>query len=328
MVRKVMQVADVSFSVQAKQEMARILPAKTCCRRSEWIGLLRSCGSLNLTGQGAIRYRLVWETEIAAVARAIFRLCRSMDGLIPTLSMEERKRPKKRRFFQVTVPDSPGLRRWLTGTDKLLDGPAFQVGDLLVGALGDTQLRSCCRRAFLRGAFLGFGSVADPGKVHHLEMGPCESPMLAKLQESLQALNIKFGIIERRGQSWLYIKDSESIITFLQVTGANQAVLRYQDAKLMRDVRNHVNRMVNAETANLTKAVEAGLRQWEMIRSLQCDPLWEELPPNVREVAELRLKFPDLSLRELGEMADPPLTKSSVQHCMRQLQKMADRFRA
>lgn len=323
----------VSFSIQAKQELARVMPDRDCCRRAELIGLLRSCGNLTVTGGEERRFCYVWESEIAAVARKIFKMLRAIEEVEPALSVELRRRPKRRRFFRVEAVDNEVLRRGLfsdasPSESGQAEGSSAEASsfDVLAAIQRPIDDRPCCRRAFLRGAFLGFGSVTNPNKEHHLEMGPCEAPMLRDLQECLQLLDITGHVMERRDAKWLYLKGSESIVTMLQATGANLAVLQYQDIRLMRDMRNRVNRMVNAETANLTKAVEAGMRQIEAIRFIRANDGWEQLPPAVRHIAQLRLDHPELSLRELGELLEPPWTKSRVQNAMNRIQKMAARL--
>ena len=183
--------------------------------------------------------------------------------------------------------------------------------------------RDCCAIAYLRGAFLGGGFVADPHGDFHFEL-TAESEQLAEDLVSLLArFDIEARVARRRGTFAVYLKGAEPIITFLALVGAHRALLRTEDVRIVKSVRNDVNRLVNAEIANQQKTAEAAVGQIEAIETLRATRGLDSLPPALRELARLRLENPDVSLRELGELADPPLSKSAVYHRVRRIEELA-----
>lgn len=180
-----------------------------------------------------------------------------------------------------------------------------------------------CTWAYLRGVFLARGSVNRPGRPYHLEL-VCDSPAVHELVgRLLEEVGLRAGSARRRGSFLHYLKDSDAVIAFLQEIGASRAVLELENSRALKGVRNQVNRMVNAETANLDKVVTASLHQIEAIHRLQAAGLFAQLSPAQQAVAEARLRHPDCSLRELGRLLDPPLSKSAVQYHMGRLLRLA-----
>lgn len=192
-------------------------------------------------------------------------------------------------------------------------------------AAGQRPLRRRDREAFLRGLFLGSGSVTGPGHGYHAELVLPETAAAARVARELRRWGLRPGRARRRGRIGVYLKEADQIAEFLGRLGAHQAVLALENHRVVKGVRNRVNRLVNAETANLRKAVDAGLRQVEAIRRLVEAVGWDGLPPSLREVARMRLEHPSASLRDLGQMLDPPLSKSAVGHRIRRLQALAAR---
>jgi DNA-binding protein WhiA len=188
--------------------------------------------------------------------------------------------------------------------------------------------KECCAISYLRGAFLGGGFVADPHGDFHFEL-TAESEQLAEDLVALMArFDIEARVAKRRGTFAVYLKGAEPIITFLALVGAHRALLRTEDVRIMKSMRNDVNRLVNAEIANQQKTAEAAVGQIEAIELLASARGFDNLPPALRELAQLRLANPDVSLRELGELADPPLSKSAVYHRVRRIEELAAELRA
>ena len=183
--------------------------------------------------------------------------------------------------------------------------------------------KKCCKKAALRGAFLAGGSVSDPEKLYHLEIY-CKKYELARYFSSLMSefgLNPK--ITERTDYCVTYVKDSERIVDFLNLTGAHRALLSLENTRIIKDMRNSVNRAVNCETANLEKTVNASLRQITSIIYIKATIGFDALPENLREIAELREANREISLKELGQLLSPPLGKSGVNHRLRKLDMLA-----
>ena len=187
--------------------------------------------------------------------------------------------------------------------------------------------RPCCKKAYLRGLFLSCGSVSDPEKMYHLEMVFSTAEEAREARDLIRLFNIPSKVIERKNRFVLYLKEGDVIAGFLALIGANSAVLELENIRVVKDVRNAVNRQVNCETANLEKTISASLEQAEAIRALMEKPVYQSLPLPLRQLAEMRLLYPESSLKELGELMDPPVSKSGVNHRMRKLMKFAEEER-
>ncbi|EPZ53928.1 sporulation Regulator WhiA C terminal domain protein [[Clostridium] sordellii ATCC 9714] len=178
-----------------------------------------------------------------------------------------------------------------------------------------------CIRAFIRGAFLGGGSISDPEKNYHLEFVANNEEFAESLKNLINSLGFNSKTVSRKNNYVVYLKESEQISDLLNIIGAHQALLSLESTKIVKEMRNNVNRLVNCETANLSKTVNAAVRQIENIKYIQSKVGLDHLPPNLREIAELRVDNEDLTLKELGEMASPELSKSAVNHRLRKMSK-------
>ena len=186
---------------------------------------------------------------------------------------------------------------------------------------------SCCRRAFLRGAFLCVGSMSNPSKSYHLEF-VCEHEAWAlQIQQEIASFQIEAKIIKRKKYYVVYLKEGTSIVDLLNVMGAHRALMQMENLRVEKEVRNSVNRQVNCEAANITKTVNAANKQIEDIEYLKKHYGLLNLPEGLRQMAEVRLEHPDSSLLELGEYLNPPVGKSGVNHRLRKLGELAERLR-
>ncbi|MDN5344667.1 MAG: cell division protein WhiA [Clostridia bacterium] len=293
-----------SFSLETKEELARVKTQRPCCAAAEIEAILRLGGRASLPGQGII----LLVTTRAAIARGVYSLARAVLDL-PAKVVTGRRRGNGRPVFKVVISaPAEGLQAWLAAREKT---PASQ----------------CCRAAYLRGAFLLKGSVNKPSGTHHLEVLLDDREEAKHLLAIMQQLDLQPRLTPRQRGYVVYLKDSEQIIRALSLMGAHNAVLAYENVLVLRDVRNQVNRLVNCETANLSKTVETGLRQVENIRYLIATLGWEGLPPVLQEIAALRLRHPEASLKELGEMLVPPVGKSGVNHRLRRLEGLTRQMR-
>ncbi|MGE5675876.1 MAG: DNA-binding protein WhiA [Mycobacterium leprae] len=307
---------DPSFSSQVKDELSHLMPDLSCCRRTELAALVRASGRISIGG-GGIACTL--STDHAPVARMIIRLIRSEFGLQTRLMVLRRMRLRKNLSYLVRIPPQPGLTNLLQASGIMdRNGDLSDWGDL--ASLGHDH----CRRAYLRGTFLGTGWIAPPERQHHLEMTTTATEAADELGQLLFRYGIPVRMAYRKDTMVLYVKDAKDIVKFLKLVGAEGALSHYEDVRAVKQVRNKVNRQVNAETANLNKTVEASGRQVEMLTSLAASGRLAVLSDGLRELALLRLNHPDANLKELGEMCNPPLSKSGVNHRMRQLMKIAE----
>ena len=182
--------------------------------------------------------------------------------------------------------------------------------------------RACCKRAYLRGAFLASGSVSDPGKSYHLEIVAASDEDVERLLKLFEAFEISAKATERKNSQVVYIKDGEKIADALNVMEAGLSFMDYENVRIYKGVMNSVNRRVNCETANIGKTVSAAVKQIEAIEYAVSLPEYEELPEPVKEVARLRLRYPEISLKELGEMCEPRVGKSGVNHRLRKIMEL------
>jgi DNA-binding protein WhiA len=306
----------MSFTAEVKEELSRVMPKRACCPKAELAALVRVEGTLHITGPD--RYRLEIATETAPVARKTIKLLHELYGLKTELTVR-RSILHKTNNYLITVPQQSRLAAALQDLGILDDemNISYRIARRLVR-------KDCCAVSYLRGAFLGGGFVADPHGDFHFEL----TAEAAELAEDLVGLMARFEmdakVTKRRGLYAVYLKGAEPIVTFLALVGAHRALLRAEDVRVMKSVRNRVNRLVNAETANLVKSTDAAIAQLEGISRLSEERGLEALPPALRELAYLRLENPDVSLRELGELADPPLSKSAVYHRIRRLEELAE----
>ena len=309
----------MSFTAEVKDELSRIEPKRACCLKAELAALVRIEGTLHISGPG--RYRLEIATETAPVARAVIKLLHGVYALKTELTVRRSVLHKTNNYL-ITVPSQPKLAGAL---DEL--GILGEHGFSL-GISPSLVKKDHCAIAYLRGAFLGGGFVADPHGDFHFEL-TAETEQLAEDLVSLMArFEIEARLAKRRGTYAVYLKGAEPIVTFLALVGAHRALLRTEDVRIVKSLRNDVNRLVNAEIANQQKASDAALGQIGAINALAASQGLDNLPPALRELAELRLANPEVSLRELGELADPPLTKSAVYHRVRRIEELAEEMLA
>jgi len=305
----------MSFTAEVKEELSRIEPTRGCCLKAELSALLRIEGTLHITGPG--RFRLEVATETAPVARKAIKLLHGVYGLKTELTVRRSVLHKTNNYL-ITVPNQPKLERALVDLGILDEEHAltYEISPRLVK-------RDCCAISYLRGAFLGGGFVADPHGDFHFELTAENEQIAQALVDLMARFDVEARVAQRRGTFAVYLKGAEPIVTFLALVGAHRALLRTEDVRIIKSMRNDVNRLVNAETANLQKTAEAALQQVEAIQTLVDTRGLQSLPPALQELARLRLENPDVSLRELGELADPPLTKSAVYHRVRRIEELA-----
>lgn len=310
----------MSFSAVTKNELARVLGQRSCCRLAELAALIKMGGSVQISsGQ---RLSLHITTENAAVARKILSLVKSLFGLQTEVLVQRKKRLKKNYVYLVRIPFQQGINDILQRLG-MVDG-AGRLRDI---APRELLRRECCRRAYLRGVFLGGGSVNRPEGNYHLEIITDNKIFAETISNLMNKFNLAAKTSQRKSQNVVYLKESEHIVGFLNIIGAHSALLNFENARIYKDMRNNVNRLVNCETANLNKTVNAAVRQIENIDLIRNTIGLEKIPEPLRETADLRLKYPDACLAELGKLMQSPLGKSGVNHRMRKIEEIAEKIR-
>ncbi|MBS4025336.1 MAG: DNA-binding protein WhiA [Clostridia bacterium] len=306
----------MSFSVKTKNELARLIPLNPCCQLAELSALVRMDGTIQLsTGQ---KLSLQISTENAGVARKIFKLMKQLFDVSGQIIVQRKTRLKKNNVYLVEILPQPVVRNIL---EQL--GIMDYMYNMGSSNKPDLVKKRCCIKGYLRGAFLGGGSVNSPEGTYHLEIITSDQAHGEAIKDLMAKLDVQAKVSKRKNWWIVYIKGSEQIVDFLNIIGAHKALLDFENVKIFKEMRNKVNRLVNCETANLNKTVDAAIRQVENIRMVAKLIDMDKLSPGLRQVAQLRLEYPDVSLKELGELCEPEISKSAVNHRMRKLEKIA-----
>lgn len=309
----------LSFSNAAKNELARLVPDGPCCRRTELRTFFETIGVLSVGGS---KHSVVLSTENASLARKIYKLSKELLEKKPVISVSRRNNFKKNNVYNVRIPLEGKVMEKLAGlgiTGFSDDGKPLAGQEII--------LSPCCSRAFLRAAFLGSGSMINPQRTYHLEITTASQEFAHRTAEEMSRFELKPGISRRKQWFVVYLKEADQIAHLLNVMGAHTALLNLESVRTVKGMRNKVNRLINCETANINKSINASLKQIENINYIHATLGLERLPPSLNKIAVLRLENPDASLKELGEMLDPPVGKSGVNHRMRKLERIADKLR-
>ena len=296
----------MSFSFDTKNELCRLPVQKLCCARAEAYGILLYCNTFSST-----EVRII--TENPNFAARLPKLFHRAFGL---------------RFDRQPEPDQPGKMVFQITERKKLDHITNLLGydprQNLVLHINFAMLEEeCCRASFLRGIFFAGGSVTDPLKRYHLELTTSHAQASRELDVLLRECGYPPKSVSRNGSLGTYFKQSDQIEDFLTLIGAPVAAMNVMSAKMEKDLRNSVNRRLNCDSANLDKAVLAAQEQMEAIRALQTAGLLDQLPDKLQMTAALRLENPELTLSELAEEFDPPVSKSCLNHRLRKLLELA-----
>lgn len=296
----------MSFSFDAKNELCRLPVQKLCCARAEAYGILLYCNTFS-----AAEVRIITENpNFAARLPKLFH--RAFN-----LRFDRQPEPGAagKMVFQITE------RRKL---ERITDMLGYDPRQNLVLHINFALLEEdCCRASFLRGVFFAGGSITDPLKRYHLELTTSHQQASRELEVLLRESGYPPKSVARNGSFVTYFKQSDQIEDFLTLIGAPVAAMNVMAAKMEKDLRNSVNRRLNCDSANLDKAVLAAQEQLEAIRRLRAAGRLDRLPDKLKETAALREAHPELSLSELAETVDPPVTKSCISHRLRKLMELA-----
>lgn len=306
----------MSFTAEVRDELARCEPECEYCDLSTLAALTRVSGTLSLAGSG--RYRLTVATETGAVARTMITLTHRILKLKTEFTVRKSVLHKVRNYL-ITMPDQPDLDKAL-----VLLGILDRRGGLVAGVPRHIVARPCCRLAYIRGALIAGGFVADPRGDFHLEIAVQGEQYARGLCDLLEQIGVHARVNARRGSFAVYIKSAEEIEHLLKLIGAKRSVAEIEEARAVKLVKNDVNRRVNAELANQTRSAGAAQHQLALIDELEQRGLRDTLPDALAVFCDLRERYPDLSLRDLGEMADPPLSKSALYHRVLRLEKLIE----
>jgi hypothetical protein len=306
----------MAFTTGVKDELARLIPPRRCCRLAELSALFHLEGALHLTAPR--RLGLHTESENAAVARKMFSYLKELFAVAPELRVEKAPRLRGHNCYILYLEDGESSTRILCELG-LLDDSLRPV----LGVPARLTRRHCCGISYLRGAFLGGGYVSRPEQPAHLEINVQHFEMAEGLMKLASRYGIGLHLGRKRRLHSVYSKSRSDQVDLLALMGAHDAVLRLQSESVVRELRERVNRRVNSETANLERSVDAAQRQLQDIRAVADGPGLASLPSALREIAEVRMRYPEASLQELGDSLQPPLTKSAVYHRLLRIRRIA-----
>lgn len=310
----------MTFSSKCKNEISRLNLGKRCCVIAELAALIRTTGYISIKGYNKFEVEFVMEN--AAVARRIFKMIKFLYNTNSEITVKKTNRLKKHNNYSVKINEEDVIK--LLIDTKLSKDSNINILKFNYGIPKSLVKDSCCKRAYIRGAFLGCGSISDPEKSYHVEFVSNRQKHCLDLEELINKYDLGAKSIARKELYITYLKDSEKIVDLLNVMGAYNSLLNIENIRAIKETRNNVNRVVNCETANLGKIVDTSIRQKNSIMILQKYNVINKLPEGLRELAYLRLENEDASLKELGEMLDPPLGKSGVNHRLKKIEKIAE----
>lgn len=307
----------MSFSTLVKDELCRIELHDVCCLKAEILGVIMT-GNL-FSDRNARNAKMI--TENAAFARRSYSIIRRLYGISPEVAIRRSSKLKKHVSYAIILTSAEIISKIFNdfGISDFYNENFDQINVMLK--------KTCCKKSFLRAAFLTGGSISDPEKTYHLEIASHNVLCTNIIKELLKDYGINVKVITRKGNYVAYIKEGENIVDFLNIIGAHSALMELENVRILKEMRNSVNRIVNCETANLEKTVNASVRQVENIKLIQSTIGISNLPENLIDIANLRLENNELSLKELGEMLSPKLGKSGVNHRLRKLDEIAEKIR-
>lgn len=305
----------MSFSTDVKNEVSRIEFGNKEEIISELGGIFRVNGTIFRNNENT---KLRFTTETNSITRRIFTEIKKIYDYDGIIEISKNNQLRQRNLYRVNL-EGEVTKKFLDDIG-IGDDPFSFLNLDIPNNLVDTDEK---RKSFIRGSFLGAGSISNPEKTYHLEIitGSLEySKLFVKLLENYR---IAFGIVERKDNHIVYLKDSEMISDFLSLIGAFQNLFKFEDIRVLKNIKNNVNRVMNCESANMDKTIDASLRQIEDIELIEKTIGLESLDPNLREIAEIRIKFPEYSLKQIGEKLNPAISKSGVNHRFKKIRDIA-----
>ena len=304
----------MSFSSDVKKELTDIVPKSIHCRRAELAGMIAINGRLEIS-ENSKTFIIRAENEV------LEKKIRKLSGLV--ISENEDYlilKNEKLHHRKLVITDDDISGEYFTGLKLGLSGTHISVNDMITE-------RNCCKQSYLRGAFLAGGSVGSPDKNYQLSISCAERAEAEKICKMAESIHLTFKLQEKKDSYVAYIKDGDTISGFLAAVGAANSVMEFENIRILKDIRNNVNREVNCDAANIRKAAGAATKQIDDIRYIMEHGGLETLPDNLRTVALARMEHPLLTIKELGEELSPQLSKSCINHRLRRIGEIADDLR-
>ena len=312
----------MSFSAEVKEELAGYIPGGRHCQIAELAAIIVFCGRIRITETG--NYRLLIHTENIFTVRKFYILLEKAFGIKGEVSIR-RNSAKSTLIYTILIKNKEAAEV-LTGIKFLSKDGSLRDDYSLVSNL--IVQSNCCKKAFVRGAFLAAGSIGDPEKSYHFEIVVWDETQAEELIAILSELKLNAKLVKRKNHYPVYFKESDVISEFLGITEAHISLMKFENVRIYKEVKNKINRKVNCETANIKKTASAAAKQLDDIYYLKNINKLDKLPDGLKELALLRMEYPDATLKELGELLSEPLGKSGVNHRLNKISQIAEENRA
>ena len=312
----------MSFSSNVKEEISRHFGKARHCNIAELAAITNICGQIL---QFSNKFCLKIQTENFLVAKKCFTLLENAFSIKSEITIKSSGKGRRSRMYTLLI------------RDEEINGHIFQATGVAYRNNGYWEMRRsintivvssiCCRRGYIRGTFSAVGYVTDPRKNYHLEFVSASEVFAEELRDLINTFGLDSKVVERKDHYIVYLKEGEQIVDLLNVMEAHVALMELENIRILKEMRNDINRKVNCETANLNKVVHAAVKQIEDILYIKETVGLETLSPQLQEVAVLRLEYPDISLKELGTYMEVPVGKSGVNHRLRKIGILVESIR-
>lgn len=313
----------MSFSSEVKDEISRQFSSARHCQISELAAIFSMCGSIMISADNSYALKVV--TENVIVARKFYKLLKMAFQVEAEIAISPSNRLNKSNAYTVIIRKNESAVRILHAFRILKDNNEID-DNIMVGNLITQQ--ACCKRAFIRGAFLSAGSISDPNKFYHFEI-VCDTKSKAlQLRDMINCFELESKVVPRKKNYVVYIKEGTQIVEILNVMEAHVSLMNLENVRILKEMRNSVNRRVNCETANSNKTVVAAVKQIKDIEYIRDTVGLESLSEGLLEVAKTRLENPDVPLKDLGMMLSVPVGKSGVNHRLKKISEIAEELRS
>jgi len=313
----------MSFSSDSKNEMLQNKIENECCKKAFLAATIKTIGTISIRSRHKLTLKMV--TENGFMARKVYTLFKEVFNFTPQIMVQQKQSLKKNNIYVLNLTGEQNIRSILS-----ILGILDKNEDLFSMKSGINKNiieNDCCIKTYLMATFVSSGSVSNPNKAYHLEMVFSNEDYANDISDLLQHFDLNSKVIPRKNQFIVYLKEAENISDFLILSGAHSTLLDFENLRAFKDVRNNVQRLINCETANMNKTINASVKQVQDINLIKDTIGLDAIDPKLREIAELRLSYQEESLSELGELLDPAISRSGVNHRLRKIGLIAAKLR-
>ena len=313
---------EITFSAKLKEELSRQWSVARHCQIAEIAAIVSMCGKVTIDSRE--RYSVKVRTEKFSVARKYFTLLRKTFNIETEVFVATNKSNENVSYTVLVKKHEDAIS--VLQASKLIDHDG-EIAEEFSIVKNLVVQHTCCRRAFIRGAFLAAGAMSNPEKSYHIEIVCTAMKKAEQLQNIINSFGLDAKVVVRKKTYVAYLKEGSQIVDLLNIMEAPVTLMEMENIRILKEMRNSVNRKVNCETAYINKTVSAAMKQVNDIRYIRDTIGLKELPEGLREIAELRLEYPNETLKELGDLLSTPLGKSGVNHRLRKLSEMAEHLK-